>query len=123
MTEPQDKAAKMPKECTADDLVWWGEEGEWIGAEGHVDLASFTVAADALSRRDVDEKMPDYELPSADNEAYHTYFRPMTWDFFVKHYRCEDRRTYDMFTAEGAMEPCREGDEGAQAWTMIATGV
>lgn len=93
-----------------DNLVWWGEDGEWIAAPGHLDLAEFTEAADALARRDVDADMADDELPSAADDASHTWFRPMTREWFDQHVTWGDADQRDShfasLTAEGALEPC-----------------
>ena len=109
---------------TVNDVMWAGEEGEWIAAEGHVDIDSFTAAADALTRRDIAEDMPEDELPSAGFTAQHIWQRPMTWQWFLDHYPADFATTenYDRMCEEGPYEPCGPDDEGAEAWTVIGTG-
>lgn len=106
---------------TVDNLVWMGEDGQWIGAPGHVDLTAFAEAANALSKRDMD--LADDELPSPEFEPWHTWYRPMTWEWYEKHAGgTASRSTYAAMVAEGAFEVCGADDEGAEAWTMIDTG-
>ena len=65
MSEPQ----RVPT-LTAGDLLTFGEEGEWLVAQGHVDLDRFrTVATEYL--RDLDYDMDDDWL-----EPRHRWMRP-----------------------------------------------
>jgi hypothetical protein len=106
------------------ELDYWGEDGQWIAAEGHVDLAAFTAAADVRVKTDVGD-LDDDELPSRCGEAAHQWFRPITREWFDANSRCSMTVADEVFRGlvdEGALEPCQPDDEGAQAWTMIATG-
>lgn len=105
---------------TVDDLVWLGEDGQWIGAVGHVDLTEFAEAANALSRRELG--LHDDELPHPEFEPQHVWYRPMTFGWFQRHHRSTDRCAYEMLVADGAVETCGPDDDGAQPWTVIETG-
>lgn len=107
---------------TVDNLVWMGEDGQWIGCQGHVDLAAFAEAANALSKRD--QELDDDELPSPEFEPWHAWYRPMTWEWYEKHAGDTATRstTYAAMVAEGAFEGCGPDDDGAEPWTMIETG-
>jgi hypothetical protein len=101
------------------EINYWGEGGEWLAAEGHVDLAAFTAAADARYKEDAD--LHDDELPSVSAEAAHLWFRPMTREWFDANLKDESDDVFRGLLNEGALEPCEADDEGAQAWTVIAT--
>jgi hypothetical protein len=106
------------------EIYYWGKDGQWLAAEGHVDLAAFTAAADAQVKTDVGD-LADDELPSGHDEAAHLWFRPITREWFDAntHYG-EDvaDEAFRVLVDEGALEPCQPDDEGTQAWTTIATG-
>lgn len=115
-----DNAQGAPS-CSLDKLVWMGEDGQWIGCQGHVDLTEFAEAANALSRRDMD--LDDEGLPWPEFEPWHAWYRPMTWEWYERHAgETATRSTYAAMVNEGALEACEPTDEGAEPWTMIATG-
>lgn len=106
------------------EINYWGEDGQWIAAEGHVDLAAFTAAADARYKEDADLDEDD-ELPSVFAEAAHQWFRPMTREWFDANTHHGEGMADEAFRCllnDGALEPCEADDEGAGAWTVIATG-
>lgn len=110
-----------------DALDYFGEDGQWLAAQGHLDLAAFTTAADARARAD-DPTLGHDELPSAYGEAYHTWFRTMTREWFDRNSgwrECDEAtkaRRFAEAIAEGALEPCSAEATNAEAWTLIATG-
>jgi hypothetical protein len=114
------------KPVTVDDLLWFGEEGEHIGCQGHVDLTAFTAAADELSRRDVGLDDDD-ELPSADGQAAHLWLRPIERGDVKRYSDHESDEDFDRrvfaYIDEGHMVRCEADHPRSSAWTMIPTGV
>lgn len=110
-------------------LQWWGDQGQWLVCDGHVDLQVFTAAADAEYRRQygsVEFPVADDEVPSASFVAEHVWFRTLTRPWFDRNNR---RYTHDqadtMFAAlvaDGGLEPCTRACPGARAFTWIRTG-
>ena len=85
------------------ELQWWGEDGEWIAAPGHVDLELFTELADAEYASTTSEP----ETLSMDFEAQHRWY-------VLKPYESDD--------GDEAYFPCEAGTPGALPFTVIETG-
>jgi hypothetical protein len=121
-TAEEDNAMSPTATEQSFELDYWGEDEQWIAAEGHVPLVAFTRAADALAKED--GNLDDDELPSVLGGAVHQWFRPMTREWFDANSGYDKRadEMFDILLDEGALEPCKADDEGAQAWTVIATG-
>jgi len=83
-------------------LEWWGEDGEWIAAPGHVDLELFTELADAEYVSEAGG-----EALSVDFEAQHRWY-------VIKPYQHDG--------GEEAYFPCEAGTPGALPFTVIETG-
>jgi hypothetical protein len=105
-----------------DDLMWWGEDGQWIAARGHHEKTTFAAMADELSRREGD--LDGDDLPSASFTAQHEWYRPMTWEIFSE--RHPDTYSEEQFQQRQEEElwlaRCSATDEGAEPWTTIETG-
>jgi hypothetical protein len=85
------------------ELQWWGEDGEYLAAPGHLDLELFAELADAEYRRQTGEVDP----LSVDFPAEHKWY-------VLKPYESDD--------GDEAYFPCEAGTPGALAFTVIETG-
>jgi len=85
-------------------LQWWGEDGDWIAAPGHVDLSRFTELADA-----------EYALQTG------VYDEPISIDFPAEHKWFVVKPIEHDDCDEGYF-PCEAGTPDALPFTVIETG-
>lgn len=112
------------------DILDFGEDGEWLAAEGHHDLTAFLAAADAHTRElfgDHEESLPSktWQPPKV------TYYRPVCLEDCRKdidHWHpgrpAVDRlgmalQLFDSRNEEGWVYPCDGDHPDADPWTEV----
>lgn len=112
------------------EILWIGEDGQWLLAEGHHDLAEFAAAADSeyFYTSGLD---PDEDAPSEHFDAVHAYWRPMTYeecveanDYLVGEPNYEDliAARWQEYQQDGYMKFVSQDEPGATPITYIETG-
>ncbi len=114
---------------TAVEILEFGEDGEWLAAEGHHDLQVFLAATDEYVRNNWGASEP---LTSTwGTEPKHTYYRPVELndcrEDVDRHYK--DRlpverlglahRLFSSRQDEGWVYPCPADHAHAEPWTEI----
>lgn len=103
---PETKATPVRKS----DLLWFGEDSQWLACPGHVDIAQFTKCAISLA------KELDYEVDDGlGEEPRHVWMRPavrsdFTSDEEFAQAEAEDWHQWGGVTAE---------TPGAVPWTLV----
>lgn len=110
---------------TPSDVHYWGEEGQWLAAEGHHDLDTFAAAAAQRWRDDTG----DATSLTDGNDPRHEWYRPITRAWFEENLRRPEhddhaaRQWFHGLADEGCLEPCGPDDEGAEPWTVVMADV
>jgi hypothetical protein len=92
----------LPYERTI-ELQWWGEDGEWLAAPGHLDLDAFNDAADR-----------EYQATTSEPESLSLDFKAQHLWYVLKPFKHDD--------GEEVYFPCEAGTPGALPFTVIETG-
>lgn len=108
------------------EILEFGEDGEWLAAEGHIDLGAFRAAAldymrDTWGHSDVEDW--------GDTQPKHTWYRDVDFDDCLRdvvrwypNARAVERyglaeKLLDSWREEGWVYPCDGDRAGAEPWT------
>jgi hypothetical protein len=109
------------------DLLEFGEDGDWLCCQGHVDLFAFLASAHRHLRvswgpSEIDGFFDEWTVPR------HAYYRPVTREDVLRdlarYVPADDldeevERALTWRTEEGWMHRCQPEDPGAEPWTEI----
>lgn len=113
------------------EILWIGEDGQWLVAEGHHDLDAFTTAADKEYIDTCGNDGEDY--PSDNADAKHSWWRPTTREECAEahnylrdipslNYEEALEKAWKDWQDEGVMRFVNSREPGARPMTYIETG-